>query len=211
MAGLEMSTSFEPLLDQFLRTGAPLHVAADGLMSFVDGEARPVAKVLLPGSFQPIHRGHWALAHLAEQLVGQPAAFELSVVNVDKPMLTPDEIRRRLAQFEGRAPVWLTRAPQFIAKAAHFPGAIFVVGADTALRIVSPRYYENDEAAMLMALERIRSFGSRFLVACRADERGQCWTCADLPIPPAFRALFEEIPPERFRVDLSSTELRSMD
>ena len=107
-------------LEQFLQTGEPLHVAADGQMSFASSKA---AKVLLPGSFNPIHVGHWRLAEIAASIVGESAAFELSVDNVDKPNLTQDEIRQRLTQFDGQAAVWLTRAARFAQKAELFPGA----------------------------------------------------------------------------------------
>ncbi|MSQ93146.1 MAG: hypothetical protein EXR98_01170 [Gemmataceae bacterium] len=197
-------------LDYFLQTGAALHVAADGQMVCAESGRCPGAQVLLPGSFNPIHRGHWELREVAESLLGQPVAFELSVANVEKPKLTRDEICRRLAQFNWQASVWLTHAPKFIDKAERFPGATFVVGADTALRILAPRYYGGDEALMLAALERLGSLHCRFLVACREDDRKQCLRCGDLPIPPAFRALFEEISPERFRWDLSSSELRAL-
>ena len=193
-------------LDRFLQSGRLLQVAADGqmLVPFTP----PRQPLLLPGSFNPLHRGHWELAQVAAEIAGQPAAFELSVVNVDKPALTREEIRRRLLPFNWQASVWLTQAPKFIDKAECFPGATFVVGADTALRIVLPRYYDG-EAKMLAALERLRELECRFLVACRADERGQWIGRRDLPIPPAFAELFEEIPQERFRWDISSTQLRA--
>jgi hypothetical protein len=195
-------------LNRFLQGGDVLHVAADGQMLFPATGRCPVARVLLPGSFNPMHRGHWELARHAEQKLGQPAAFELSVVNVDKPNLARDEIRRRLTQFNWQASVWLTHAPRFVEKAERFPGAVFVVGADTALRIVLPRYYDDDETRMLTALKRLRELECRFLVACRVDTEGHCLRRNDLPIPPAFRDLFEEIPPEHFRWDISSTHLR---
>src|SRR5262249_18559734 len=94
--------------------------------------------LLLPGSFNPLHPGHLELAALR---LGRPAAFELSVVNADKPPLSESEVRRRLRQFARQAPVWLTRAPTFLEKARLFGGAVFVVGADTAVRIVQPRFY----------------------------------------------------------------------
>ncbi len=191
-------------LDHFLQAGDCLHVASDGQM--LPPATRPLA--ILPGSFNPIHRGHWELARVAEQLLGHSVAFEMSVMNVDKPRLSSDEIRRRLTQFDGQASVWLTQAPLFAQKAELFPGATFVVGADTALRIVSARYY-GDELAMIAALARIRAFECRFLVACRVDEHGQCWRAAELPIPAEFAAMFTEIAPETFRWDLSSRALRA--
>jgi hypothetical protein len=192
-------------LDDFLGSGRLLHVAPDGKMS---PRETPMPRLLLPGSFNPLHRGHWKLAEVAEQIVRQPAAFELSIANVDKPALTIDQIRRRIAQFDGQASLWLTHAARFVDKAECFPGAVFILGADTALRVVSPYYYQNDDRLMYSALERIRSSGCRFLVACRSGSQGQLLRLGDLPVPRETADLFEEIPPEQFRWDLSSTEIR---
>jgi hypothetical protein len=164
---------------------------------------------ILPGAFNPVHAGHWGLADAAAQILGLPIAFELSIVNVDKPPLAPEVIRRRHAPFTGRAGLWLTNAPRFVDKGQLFPGAVFVVGVDTALRVVDPRYYDGDLDRTLDALARLCDHGSRFLVACRVNSAGECITLADVPVPPAFRDLFAEIPAGLFRLDSSSTEIRS--
>jgi nicotinic acid mononucleotide adenylyltransferase len=163
--------------------------------------------ILLPGSFNPLHAAHCKLAEVASGLLGNPAAFELSIANVDKPPLDRDEIERRLRQFVGRAPVWLTRAPTFVEKARLFPGVVFVVGADTAERILSPRYYR--DITLNAALSEIRSQGCQFLVAGRADPNGRFFSLDDLSLSPAHRDLFNAIPLDVFRMDLSSTQLRS--
>ncbi len=166
---------------------------------------RPTA--LLPGAFNPIHAGHRGLAEVAAELLALPVAYELSVANVDKPPLAVVEVRRRLTQFDGHGAVWLTHAPRFVHKAALFPGAVFVVGADTAMRLVDPRYYDGDPARMHAALAQIVARGCRFLVACRVDGAGRCVTLAEVPVPPALRAVRRHRPgvlPARHLLDSDS-------
>ena len=45
----------------------------------------PVRGGVLPGSFNPLHRGHRSLAATASRILGEPVTFELSISNVDKP------------------------------------------------------------------------------------------------------------------------------
>jgi hypothetical protein len=175
-----------------------------------DGSALADAMVMggvLPGAFNPLHEGHRRLAEVASELLRAPVTFELSVENVDKRALTEEEALRRAQQFWGWAPVALTRAPTFREKARLFPGCTFIVGYDTAVRIVAERYYAS-AADMQEALREIRDAGCHFLVAGRARE-GTFHTLADVPLPEEFRSLFQEIPPALFRLDLSSTELRA--
>jgi hypothetical protein len=169
------------------------------------GGPRPLA--LLPGSFNPLHHGHTGLAAAAERLLGVPVAFELSVVNVDKPGLTDAEADRRAAQFRGLAPVWLTRAPTFAEKARLFPGAALVVGHDTAVRLIDPRYYAGDLDRRDAALAGILAVGGRVVVGGRlADGRFCVWDAG--AAGERFRELFVPLPEAAFRADVSSTELR---
>jgi hypothetical protein len=174
-----------------------------------DGQMRaefPTPAALFPGAFNPLHVGHLGLARVAARRLGVPVTFELSATNVDKPPLSEAEIRRRLAQFAARHPVAVTDAPTFVRKARLFPGALFLIGADTLERLFVPRYY-GGEAEMLAAIAEIDARGCRFLVAGRHYDDAYR-ASHEIPIPPPFRALFDFISEEEFRADISSTQLR---
>src|SRR5262245_10487751 len=161
---------------------------------------------LLCGAFHPLHFGHRQMREAAAQRLGGPVYYEMSIRNVDKPPLDFLSIDRRRAQFTDE-PLALTAAPTFAEKAAVLPGVTFVVGVDTAERIVHPRYYGGSNEGMRAALCRIRAAGCRFLVAGR--KVGECFeTLADIELPAEFAPLFAAIPPDEFRADISSTELR---
>jgi len=149
------------------------------------------------------------LARVAEELRQQPLAFEISVTNVDKPPLAGETVRHRLTQFAWRSPVELTRAPTFLEKSRLFPGTTFVVGADTAERLVAPKYYGDDEDRMHAALEEIGNAGGTFLVAVRIDAAGRVRVLNDIPVPRRYADLFTEIPQHRFRFDTSSSVIRA--
>lgn len=186
----------------------PLLVTAVGQIVRHSSSVAASSAAVLPGSFNPVHSGHWELASAAQRLLGGSVAFELSIANVDKPALSHAEVMRRVAQFAGRGDVWVTRAPRFMHKAALFPGATFVVGTDTALRLVDTRYYGHDRQSMLDALRTLKVRGCRVLVAARCDRGGALQTLADVPVPSGFDDLFIPIAVGDFRCDLSSTELR---
>jgi nicotinic acid mononucleotide adenylyltransferase len=218
-SGLHEDVSLGLVPEDELITGAKEH--DDPLSRLLSGEVNSVlvetdgqmavdAKVggaLLPGSFSPFHDGHRELARIAGEMLGSEVFFEISVVNVDKPPLAKEEVERRLVQFLGQNRVVLTRAETFRKKAGLFPGIAFVIGWDTAVRLVAPRYYGGETSAMLTALAEMWATGCRFLVAGREDN-GAFYTLDEVDVPHGFSPLFQEIPESRFRNDISSTALR---
>lgn len=167
-----------------------------------------VPKAILSGSFNPLHTGHTGLAQAAAAALGVPVVFECAASNVDKPPLATPTLLARLAQFAGHWPVIASNAPTYLQKSRLFPGATFIVGFDTAVRILAPRYYHNSSIQRNDALAEIAANGCHFLVAGRTDGEGIFRHLPDLAIPATFQALFQPLPAAHFRLDISSTDIR---
>ncbi|MCA9039260.1 MAG: hypothetical protein KDA65_02820 [Planctomycetaceae bacterium] len=172
------------------------------LMALAD-EPQPVG--LLSGSFNPLHTGHRQLKNLAEEKLNGPVHYELPIHNADKPPLDYVSLYRRLSQFE-EEPVLLSTAATFVEKSELLSGVSFIIGADTAIRVVDPRFYA-DERAMWEAFDLLKERNCRFLVASREVD-GHLMEGSTLSLPEDAKALFDFIPTEEFCLNISSTELR---
>jgi hypothetical protein len=198
--GFEPGAPFE----RFLSGETPvLRLGVDGRPA--EGPPAGPPPALVSGSFHPMHDGHRRLAEAAEAHLGRPAWFEMSLGNAEKAEIAAREAWARAAQAYGERGLVLTHEPLFSVKAELMPGVVFVLGVDTARRVLERRFYPGPEG-LDRAMERIRAAGARFLVAGRAGPDG-FRTLGDLEVPAAFADLFEPLP--AFRVDLSSTELRA--
>eukprot|EP00892_Ulva_mutabilis_P012424 jgi/Ulvmu1/9554/UM053_0043.1 len=172
--------------------------------------------LILPGSFNPLHDGHWTLLDAAEKAVGEDVRcmFELCVRNADKGAISVEEISNRLAQFQQQGlAVVLTDASLYTLKAKLFPGAQFVLGYDTAVRIVMPKYYRDSEACMAADFAALHAAGCGFIVGGRVDgSSGRFLGLEDIDMPDVLKHVgvrFRGIPESQFRLDVSSTELRN--
>jgi hypothetical protein len=124
-----------------------------------------------------------------------PVLFEMSVTNADKPPLDPTEVERRVDLFASLSllssempkdwAVILTTAPLFsqktgvlnsvlttdnLAKGRHQRKMSFVLGTDTLLRIINPKYYGNSLGGMISALLCMKESGVHFIVGGRLDQ-----------------------------------------
>ena len=92
------------------------------------------------------------------------------------------------------------------------PGATFVLGHDTAVRLLNPKYYGGD-GEMRAALEAMRAAGCTFIVAGRVEQgaegdgAGSFLTLRDVDVPTEFVGMFEDL--GEWRMDVSSTALRA--
>ena len=177
-------------------------------------ESLPENLLVLAGSFNPFHDGHRRMLAVASELTGRVGYLEISIKNVDKPLLAQDELDRRTAAIapEGLSLI-VTSAPRFTEKSSVLPGAHFVIGHDTFVRLLDDKYYPDHVAGTASSVENsldlIGENHCQFVVAGRADERQVFRELTMAEIPSRYRKMFIGLSEAQFRSDTSSTELRN--
>jgi hypothetical protein len=161
--------------------------------------------------------------------------FEISVTNVDKPPLKPMEVLRRVDLFASLSlsstidmpkdwAVILTNAPLFSQKTDIIDRLIvsdeprnelrrrmsFVIGTDTMVRIINPKYYSGIREDMISSLLQMKERGVHFIVGGRVDNstfvNGEDEV---MSLPMEIQEMFTLLTEDEFRLDISSTELRA--
>ena len=166
--------------------------------------------------------------------------FEMSISNADKPVMEQKEVIRRVNLFSSSSShldmpddwsVLLTTSPLFTQKVAlidsmtiHNHGntndttksrLVFLIGTDTLVRLLNPKYYGNNHTSMLTAIREMKQKGVHFIVGGRLEQQVQqsrVFVSGEEQIqtmPEDIQSMFTLLSEEEFRMDISSTEIRN--
>jgi nicotinamide-nucleotide amidase len=185
-----------------------------------DGDIQTV----FPGSFDPWHAGHVAMAQYVEDKYGHGPFYELSINNVDKTQVQQHAARIRTLPFCFTEKLIISQAATFVEKARLYGGVQFIMGVDTIARIGDSRYYGDDKEDAAgsdeqrdLALQELRDRGCRFIVFGRemstefqtgAGDIKIYMELEQLELPPLLQQMCEGVPESEFRYDQSSRDLR---
>ena len=163
-------------------------------------------KLILPGSFNPLHDGHRQMLATAQQITGIAGALELTVFNADKPPLDFVSLNARL-KYAQEIPLWLTNVANFTDKAKLFNQCTFALGIDTLVRIADLRFYQHQQEMLDKAFDLFENHNIRFLVFGR-KVNNEFVNLDDVPIAPRLKSMCQSVPESEYRNDLSSSALR---
>ena len=194
-------------------TGAESVIQATQDMFQIGGDR---IEFVFPGSFEPLHAGHHAMARYVEEHHQQPVFFEISVTNVDKPTLSLEACLERVLSFCFAGACIISRAPTFLDKARLYGPVQFITGVDTIARIGQSQYYGGDQQRD-QALQEIAQGGCQFIVFGRKmsadfqtglEDTKQFVDLQQLVLPSKLSAMCRAIGESEFRYDRSSRDLR---
>ena len=163
-------------------------------------------ELIFPGSFNPLHEGHIKMKELAERKTGMHTTFEICAKNADKPPLTYVEIKRTIDQFQNDESWMLTSAGRFSEKAEMFPNSVFIIGADTLMRVFDEKFYKSYKD-MMEHIQRFNDHNINFLVFGRKVGK-KFVSLNQIKIPEIIKDRCTGFGEDSFRDDISSTELR---
>ena len=181
------------------------HALESGKESLVHSALEP-SKLIFPGAFNPLHKGHKRIQKIAEERTRMPATFEISIGNVEKTLLSYFEIHKVLDQFKPDDRWALTNAPTFADKARIFKDSTFILGIDTLIRMFDEKFY-GDQKQMLESIDLFNANDVNFIVFGR--KIGDIYKTLDqVSIPTSIVDRFQGIPESEFRLDISSREIK---
>ena len=161
--------------------------------------------LILSGSFNPLHEGHIELLKASSKEFKKNPLFEISIKNVDKSEINFNDLMDRINQFKSLGKLVVTNSAKFEEKSNIFKKSIFVIGYDTALRLVDDKYYDDDFRKSLKIIEKNNC---SFLVSGRFINKK--YKKPNNINFEEYDYLFNILSEEKFRIDISSTQLRRL-
>ena len=161
--------------------------------------------IILSGSFNPLHEGHIELLKASSKEFKKNPLYEISIKNVDKSKINFNDLINRINQFKSLGKLVVTNSAKFEEKSNIFKKSIFVIGYDTALRLVDDKYYDDDFRKSLKIIEKNNC---SFLVSGRIINKK--YKKPNNINFEEYDYLFNILSEEKFRIDISSTELRRL-
>lgn len=167
-------------------------------------------RIVFPGSFNPIHEQHKNIAQYVAKTWKQNVDLEICVHNVDKPTLNYTSLNERKNSILQHADDWMgdvffTSLPTFLKKSNYFKNAWFIVGWDTFVRIIDPKYADLDKV-----FEAFENNNSHFMVFHRILNGVDSSTLSTKNFPIEIMKRTEIIGTEYFpAIDMSSSQLRN--
>jgi nicotinic acid mononucleotide adenylyltransferase/nicotinamide mononucleotide (NMN) deamidase PncC len=155
-------------------------------------------RLAFPGTFDPPHSGHLGMAVAVEALTGTRPVMWITAEPPHKPPVPFAELLRRARRLHGYDVLFSRGEPLYIDKARRYPGCAFLIGSDSLVRLLDPKWGLDVPALV----KEFTELGTRFYVTSRVTD-GTLLTLGDIPDAP--RHLCIEVDG---RWDVSSTELR---